>query len=71
MESEALISRRASPLAPVRTLADRRTSFALPLACVLVGAWLVLAPRSPDLAAQTYRATLFEHSGFTLWDDNW
>jgi hypothetical protein len=43
----------------------------LALACVLAGAWLVLAPRSPDLAAQTYRATLFEHYGFSLWDDNW
>jgi hypothetical protein len=38
---------------------------------VLVGTWLALAPRSPDLAAQTYRATLFQHFGFTLWDDNW
>jgi hypothetical protein len=52
-------------------LGQRRLSLALPLACVLVGAWLVLAPRSPDLAAQTYRATLFEHFGFTVWDDNW
>jgi hypothetical protein len=52
-------------------LADRSFSLAVPLACVLVGAWLVLAPRSPDLAAQTYRATLFESSGFTVWDNNW
>ncbi len=51
--------------------ANSRISLPLALACVLVGAWLVLAPRSPDLAAQTYRATLFENSGFTLWDDNW
>jgi hypothetical protein len=41
------------------------------VALVTVGAWLVLAPRSPDLAAQTYRATLFESSGFAVWDDNW
>jgi len=40
-------------------------------AIVLVGTWLVLAPRSPDFAAQTYRATLFESSGFTVWDNNW
>jgi hypothetical protein len=72
MESEALTARPQSPLGSAKTLlADRRISLALPLACVLVGAWLVLAPRSPDMAAQTYRATLFEHSGFTLWDDNW
>jgi hypothetical protein len=31
----------------------------------------VLAPRSPDLAAQTYRATLFQSSGFSVWDNNW
>jgi hypothetical protein len=48
-----------------------RISLALPTACVLVGAWLVLAPRSPDLAAQAYRATLFESSGFSVWDNNW
>jgi hypothetical protein len=38
---------------------------------VLVGVWLLLAPRSPDLAAQAYRASLFESSGFTVWDNNW
>jgi hypothetical protein len=40
-------------------------------AIVLAGAWLILAPRSPDFAAQTYRATLFERFGFTVWDNNW
>jgi hypothetical protein len=49
----------------------RGLSPALVTAAVLVGAWLLLAPRSPDLAAQTYRATLFERFGFTLWDNNW
>jgi hypothetical protein len=44
---------------------------ALILACVLVGAWLLVDPRSPDLAAQVYRATLFERYGFTVWDNNW
>jgi hypothetical protein len=38
---------------------------------VLVGVWLLLAPRSPDLAAQAYRASLFESSGFAVWDNNW
>ncbi len=72
MESEALTALKPSSLESVRTqLSGRRLPLALPLACVLVGAWLMLAPRSPDLAAQTYRATLFAHSGFTVWDDNW
>jgi len=71
MESSALIE-RPSPLGPARaSLADWRFSLALPAACVLVGAWLLLAPRSPDLAAQAYRASLFESSGFTVWDNNW
>jgi hypothetical protein len=71
MESHALTG-RPSPLARVRSrLREHRLTPALPVAFVLVGAWLLLAPRSPDLAAQTYRATLFEHFGFTLWDDNW
>jgi hypothetical protein len=48
-----------------------RFSLALPIACVLVGAWLLLAPRTPDLAAQVYRTSLFEGSGFSVWDDNW
>jgi hypothetical protein len=70
VESELIAPRR--PLEPARALlAGGRIPLALLVACVLVGAWLALAPRSPDLAAQAYRATLFERSGFTLWDDNW
>ena len=48
-----------------------RISLAMVTAIVLVGSWLLLAPRSPDFAAQTYRATLFERFGFTVWDNNW
>ncbi len=71
MESSALIERPSRPR-PVRALlGERRFSLALPTACVLVGAWLLLSPRSPDLAAQAYRASLFESSGFTVWDNNW
>ena len=71
MESQAL-SERAPTLRRVRgRLADGDFSPALPLATALVVAWLVVAPRSPDLAAQTYRAWLFENSGFSVWDNNW
>jgi hypothetical protein len=59
-----LVRSRAWPLASWLTPA-------LLLACVLAGAWLLLDPRSPDLAAQSYRETLFARYGFTLWDDNW
>jgi hypothetical protein len=33
--------------------------------------WLVVAPRSPDLAAQDYRSYLFSHFGTLVWDGNW
>ena len=52
-------------------LASGVISPALLAAALLVGAWLALAPRSPDFAAQYYRAWLFEHEGFSLWDSSW
>lgn len=44
---------------------------ALVLAVALGLLWLLVAPNSPDLAAQAYRTRLFEEVGFTVWDDNW
>lgn len=41
------------------------------LAAVLAGAYLLIAPYSADLAAQTYRTWLFEHAGFVVWDNGW
>jgi hypothetical protein len=67
-----LLTERAPTLGRVRgLLIDRDSSLALPFAGVLIAAWLVVAPRSPDLAAQTYRAWLFENLGFSVWDSNW
>jgi hypothetical protein len=34
-------------------------------------AWLLLAPRTPDLAAAAYRLDLFKHVGFALYDEHW
>jgi hypothetical protein len=71
VETQALAGRR-SRLGSARSwFAGARIPPALPAAVVLVGVWLLLAPRSPDLAAQAYRASLFESSGFTVWDNNW
>ncbi|HEY2630793.1 MAG TPA: hypothetical protein VGI26_00265 [Solirubrobacteraceae bacterium] len=71
MQSQVLTS-RPSRLPAIRTVSlPKLLSPAFLLACVLVGAWLILNPRSPDLAAQVYRASLFERYGFTLWDNNW
>jgi hypothetical protein len=41
------------------------------LAAALVLLWLLLDPRTPDLAAQVYRVGLFEHYGFAVWDEHW
>ncbi len=37
----------------------------------LIVVWLVVDPRTPDLAAQVYRVELFRGQGFLVWDDNW
>lgn len=41
------------------------------LVALLAGVWLLVAPQSPDLAAQAYRTRLFEEAGFAVWDNNW
>jgi len=41
------------------------------LALALALAYLAWAPPSADLAAATYRAGIFAHSGWTIWDDGW
>jgi hypothetical protein len=41
------------------------------LAAALVLLWLLLDPRTPDLAAQVYRVGLFDHYGFAVWDEHW
>lgn len=50
----------------------RRTDVqAMGVAGLAALAWLLLGPRTPDLAAQSYRVGLFERSGFTIWDNGW
>jgi hypothetical protein len=57
--------------APV-VYAKRLTTLpALALAGALVALWLVLDPRTPDLAAQVYRVGLFGRSGFATFDEHW
>jgi hypothetical protein len=61
----------ATPGGAGRASSLARTAWAPASAGVLVGAWLVAAPRTPDLAAQVYRVRLFAHEGFLLWDNAW
>jgi hypothetical protein len=44
---------------------------ALGVALALVAVWLIVDPRTPDLAAQVYRVGLFRQLGLAVWDDNW
>jgi hypothetical protein len=44
---------------------------ALVPAAVLLAAWLIVEPRTPDLAAATYRTSLFGHLGWAVWDEHW
>lgn len=40
-------------------------------ALLLAAVWLIADPRTPDLAAQVYRADLFRRYGFMVWDEHW
>jgi hypothetical protein len=46
-------------------------SLAAPLALALLVVWLIVDPRTPDLAAQVYRVDLFRQLGFAVWDEHW
>ncbi|MCW3014890.1 MAG: hypothetical protein JWO02_1982 [Solirubrobacterales bacterium] len=41
------------------------------VAAVVATLYLLIAPPSADLAAQTYRADVFSDHGFILWDNGW
>lgn len=73
MESETISPPLAERLHA--SAAARRALMRMPLHLLLViclvGAWLIVAPNSPDLAAQAYRSYLFSHFGMLVWDDNW
>jgi hypothetical protein len=52
-------------------LPTARLPFAPLLAAALLAIWLIVEPRTPDLAAQVYRLGLFDHGGFAVWDEHW
>ena len=41
------------------------------MALALAGLYLILKPRSPDLAAHLFRSELFGREGFTIWNGQW
>ncbi len=48
-----------------------RAPWGIVTAAVGVAVWLIVDPRTPDLAAQVYRADLFREAGFLVWDSRW
>jgi hypothetical protein len=53
----------------VSELARRVPAWAITTAASI--AYLIAAPASPDLAAASYRSSLFSSAGLTLWDNSW
>jgi hypothetical protein len=49
----------------------RRPPWGLLAAAAGVAVWLVVDPRTPDLAGQVYRANLFAEAGWVVWDGRW
>ena len=41
------------------------------ISAALAAAYLIVKPRSPDLAAHIFRSELFGREGFTLWNGQW
>ena len=41
------------------------------LGITLVALWLIVNPRTPDLAAQVYRVSMFSHFGAIVFDERW
>jgi len=56
-----------------RRVAGEGAGWAVPVlvSALVAGLWLLFAPPTPDLAAQVYRAGLFEQHGFTLFNAQW
>ena len=68
------VRRLAPPLPPAAAL-PRRIDFErlapVLAAALLAAAYLLIEPRTVDLAAHEFRAELFAREGFTLWNGQW
>lgn len=73
VESKTASATLTRPLPAARPASRllRRVPLHLLTVIALAGLWLIVAPRSPDLAAQTYRSYLYSHFGTLVWDGNW
>ena len=75
----ATLPAATEPRAPQAAVAVARGPFALDLsrlapvlaAAAFAVAYLILTPRTVDLAAHVFRAELFQREGFTIWNGSW
>ncbi len=49
----------------------RRAPWGIITAALGLVVWLLVDPRTPDLAAQVYRADLWREAGWIVWDSGW
>lgn len=71
METETASPALANPSLTSVLRTRRLVPVHMLLVVSLALAWLIVAPNSPDLAAQAYRSYLFSHFRMLVWDDNW
>jgi hypothetical protein len=57
--------------APVRIARTRPLLVATAISALLSVAYLIWQPATTDLAAQTFRADLWERDGFVIWNPSW
>jgi hypothetical protein len=75
--SDGVAHRTPVDLPTERRRGEWRAALALPLAVPialaagLLAVWLIVDPRTPDLAAAVYRLGLFRQLGFAVWDEHW
>jgi len=64
-------SAHPQPSGPAHLVGLARRVPAWTITAAFALAYLIVAPASPDLAAASYRSSLFSSAGFTLWDNSW
>jgi hypothetical protein len=54
-----------------RSASAHERTLAVGVTAILGTAWMIIGPKTADLAAQVYRVRLFSREGFALWDNAW
>jgi hypothetical protein len=71
MATSVMRARRSACVPPGAAERTRSLPWGVLAAAVGVAVWLAADPRTPDLAGQVYRASLFREVGLMVWDSRW